>query len=77
MNAKVNQIPDLAEQPYLVFILTKMTIDVKALLMEDVMETRITTTQNLTALILAAVKVNYGSRNLSCNILSWNNINRG
>jgi hypothetical protein len=45
--------------------------------MEDVTGTRITTTLNLTALKLALVKVNYGSRNLSCNILSWNNMYRG
>ena len=55
---RVNQILDPAEQQLLVFILTKLTRDVKSLPMEDVEGIATTTKPKMNVLKLAVVQVN-------------------
>ena len=56
---RVTQILDPAEQQLLVFILTKLTRDVKRLLMEDVEEIVTTTKQKINVLNLAEVNMEF------------------
>ena len=55
---RVNQIPDPAEEDLLVFILTKLTRNVKGLPMEDVEAIATTTKPKMNVLKLAVVQVN-------------------